>query len=182
MSPVESAPLIRALNRSDRHAVAFSFARLGARSRHQRFLGAIGALTDAELDRMTGLDHWHHEALIACSPAPRAPIGVAEYVRLAEFDEAEIAVAVVDGWQRQGVGAELVRALRARALNAGIRHFTATALRGNRGALAVAHGLGRCSIVGAYRDTVELRIELSTRLPSQAPTARPTPARSLVRL
>jgi acetyltransferase len=180
--PDPGEPWIRELTPFDRPAIAFSFRHLGERSLQLRFLGAVRQVPESELDRMTRLDHWHHEALIAWSPVPRSPIGVAEYVRLTEFDQAEIAVAVVDGWQGRGIGRALLSALQTRALAAGVRHFTATMQRGNRGALAVAQGLGHCSTVGRYRDTVELRIELSTSRASQPPTAFPTAARSLVRL
>jgi acetyltransferase len=170
------------LTPSDRRAVAFSMRHLGERSLQQRYLGAVRQVPESELDRLTRLDHWHHEALIAWSPVPRTPIGVAEYVRLTEFDQAEIAVAVVDGWQGRGIGRALMSALQVRALAAGIRNFIATMQSGNRAALAVARELGPSYRVGRYLDTVELRIELSSSRASQPPTVRLTAARSLVRL
>jgi RimJ/RimL family protein N-acetyltransferase len=174
--------LIRELTRGDRRAVAFSFRRLGDRSRSNRFLGNTRELSARELDRLTEVDHWHHEALIAFSPVPRSPIGVVEYVRLEAFDEAEIAIAVVDDWQGRGVGRELMNGLRIRARAAGVRWFMATTRRGNHAALALAGELGGFRVVGRYRDTIELRIEVSESSPSHSATAPATPARSLVRL
>lgn len=182
MIPAPDQLLIRELTAADGPAVAFSFRHLGPRSRHDRFLGATRELSTAELDRLTRVDHWHHEALIAWSPLPRTPIGVAEYVRLERFDEAEIAVAVVDGWQRHGVGRELMGMLRARAFAAGVRWFVASTLRGNRGAFALARELGQSRRVGGYRDVVELRIELPASARSQPLASRATASRSLVRL
>jgi GNAT superfamily N-acetyltransferase len=95
-----------------------------------------------EVARLTGVDHWHHEVLIACHTHPRIPIGVAEYVRGASFDVAEIALAIADDWQRQGVGRALARELSARARRAGIRTFEATTLYDNQGALGLLRGLG----------------------------------------
>ena len=174
--------LIRELTRGDRRAVAFSFRRLGDRSRSNRFLGNTRELSARELDRLTEVDHWHHEALIAFSPVPRSPIGVAEYVRLEAFDEAELAIAVVDAWQRLGIGRELIRTLQQRALATGIRRFVASTRRGNRGALALAHELGSARRAGGYGDVIELRIELSTRWRSHSLTAPVTASRSLVKL
>jgi GNAT superfamily N-acetyltransferase len=148
--------LIRDLAASDHAALAFIFGRLGEQSRYQRFLGVKRRLDPAELDRLSTPDHWHHGALIAFSPVPRAPIGVARYVRTDDFELAELAVSVVDEWQRRGVGEALMLALRDRALRAGIRRFSATLYRSNRGALALVRRLGPCSVTGFHGDVIEL--------------------------
>jgi hypothetical protein len=67
--------LIRELTAADRAALVFAFGRLGDRSRYQRLLGTKTRLSARELDHLTGVDHWHHEALIAWSPTPRSPGG-----------------------------------------------------------------------------------------------------------
>jgi acetyltransferase len=152
--------VIREATASDRAAIAFSLGHLGDQSRYQRFLAARPAPAPEEIDRLTAIDHWHHEVLLAFSSGPRVPVGVSEYVRLDEFDVAELAISVNDDWQRRGVGARLVRELRERALAAGIRHFRATMLRGNRGALALAKALGPCTKLGAEGNVVELLIDL----------------------
>jgi RimJ/RimL family protein N-acetyltransferase len=133
---------IRELAPSDHRAVAFAFGRLSARSRYQRFFTAKPELSARELARLTNVDHWHHEALIAFSPAPRSPIGIARYVRLADFDAAEVAITVVDGWQHRGVGTALLAALTERARAAGIRRFHMSMLRDNKAARALAGKLG----------------------------------------
>ncbi len=134
-------PLIRELSTADRLALTFIFRHLGETSRYQRFLSRKSELSERELDHLTAVDHWHREALIAWSPVPRAPIAVARYERCDEFDLAELAIAVVDRWQRHGVGGELMLTLRERALRTGIRRFTATMLASNRGALALVRRL-----------------------------------------
>jgi acetyltransferase len=150
------AVLIRELSAGDRAALAFVFHRLGARSRYQRFMRVRTELDPAELDRLAAVDHWHAEALVAWSPVPRAPIGVARYVRGADFDVAELAVAVVDEWQRRGVGGALVLALRERAVRAGIHRFTATALVGNRGALRLVRRLDPAPVTRIHGEVLEL--------------------------
>jgi RimJ/RimL family protein N-acetyltransferase len=154
------ALLIREVTSADRAALAFSFHHLGERSRHQRFFTAAPQLRPGDLDRMISVDHWHRETLIAFSSRPRAPVGVAEYVRLEAFDVAEVAVAVVDRWQRHGVGHALLEALRVRAFCAGVRRFEATLLRDNRGALALAHELGECTTVAARGAVLQLVVDL----------------------
>jgi RimJ/RimL family protein N-acetyltransferase len=151
---------IRPITRADRAAVAFSLEHLGARSRHQRYFTAVPRLGPRELDRLTSLDHWHREALIAFAPVPRRPVGVAEYIRLDEFDVAEVAIAVVDQWQRQGVGQALLEALRARALAAGVRRFEATMLRDNKGARALARHLGTCTTRSAVHSLLVVIVDL----------------------
>jgi GNAT superfamily N-acetyltransferase len=136
--------------------LAFVFQRMGEQSRYQRFLVAKRRLSEADLARLTAVDHWHHEALVAFSPVPRAPIAVARYVRAGDFDVGELAVAVVDDWQRRGVGGALTAALGERAARAGIRRFRATVPRGNRGALALVSRLGPPATTAGYGDVVEL--------------------------
>jgi len=152
---------IRELVASDRHAVAFTFGHLSERSRYQRYFTAKPALTPRDLRLLLDVDHWHHEALIAFSPPPRAPIGIARYVRLDEFDMAEVAIEVVDGWQRQGVGTALMVALTERARAAGIRHFHMSMLRDNAGARALASHLGPATVLAAAGNVVELSYSVS---------------------
>jgi acetyltransferase len=150
--------LVRELGPGDRHALTFIFGRLGAESRYRRFHAVTAQLTPEALDRLTDVDHWHAEALIAWSPLPRAPIGVARYVRCAEFDVAELAVAVTDDWQRRGIGSTLTAALRDRAAGAGIRRFRASVLADNRAALALARGLGPELVADTRHGVVELSV------------------------
>jgi GNAT superfamily N-acetyltransferase len=160
--------VIRELAAADRAALAFIFGRLGEQSRYQRFFTVKRELGADELDRLVAVDHWHHEALIAWSPAPRAPVAVARYVRAGAFDVAELAIAVVDAWQRRGVGAELGLALRERALRAGVERFDATLLRSNRGALALARRLGPLTVTASSGDVVEVSLRLRPEVPDAA--------------
>jgi hypothetical protein len=93
--------LIRSLSRADRAALAFGFRRLGRQSRYQRFPSCRPTLSARELASLTAIDDWHHEGLIAYSPPPRAPIGLAYYVRSPQFDLAEVAISAVDEIQRR---------------------------------------------------------------------------------
>jgi len=123
---------IRPLRRGDARAVLAVFDRLGPRSRSLRFGGAKERLTDAELDTLTRVDPTHH-ALVAY--ADGLPIGVARLVR--DGDVADVAVAVVDDWQRCGVGTLLIERLAADARAAGIERFRASMRAENRAPLAL---------------------------------------------
>jgi acetyltransferase len=155
--------LIRELTPYDGPALQFLFNHLSQHSRWQRFMAVKPALLPVELERMTAIDHWHHEALIAFSPPPRAPVAVARYVRTHEFDLAEVAVEVRDDWQRRGVGLRLVTALRDRATLAGIVAFTATTHSVNRGALALSRAVAAPSVRAAGAGVLELRLDLDAR-------------------
>lgn len=147
---------IRELVPGDRRAVSFIFEHLSPQSRYQRFLYPKHELSRQELDEFTCLDHWHHEALIAWLPQRRTPVGIVRYVRADDFDCAEIAITVIDEWQRRGIGRALLWTLRDRADRAGIRRFTSTILWANRAALRLAHELGSCRQLGSAGGIVEL--------------------------
>ena len=160
MTGTERTLRVRELQPGGRAALAFEFRRLGHQSRRQGFLGAKTQLTDAELDRLLDVDHWHHEALIAFSLRPRMPVGTSRYVRAERFDVAEIAIEVIDQCQRCGVGRTLAFALRDHAVRAGIRLFTATTEAHNGGALSLARELGATTITAAHGAHLELLIDL----------------------
>ncbi len=149
----------RPLDPSDRRAVAFVLRHLGEHSRYTRFLSAQANL-DRETGRLLDTDHWHHETVIAQTASPRVPIGVADYVRLVRFDAAELAVTVVDDWQRHGVGRLLTRELAIRARAAGIRTFVISISTENRGGIALAGRIGAMRVVGRYGTTVDLEVAL----------------------
>ena len=172
---------IRELRASDRRAVAFAFGHLSEQSRYQRFLTAKPELTPRELRSLLDVDHWHHEALIAFSPPPRAPIGIARYVRLQDdFEAAEVAIAITDEWQRHGVGTSLLAALTERAVRAGIRRFQVAMLRENRAARALVGKLAPriqpATVMAAAGNMVELSYSLSVE--SSAPAGSSGPASS----
>ncbi len=149
----------------------FAFEHLSERSRFLRFFAPKPVLSSRDLSRLLSIDHWHHEALIAFSPPPRAPIGIARYIRLQDdFEAAEVAIAVVDSWQHRGVGVALVSALTERARSAGIRRFHMSMLRENVAARALAHHhFGPATVVAAAGSVVELNYWIDRRRLTAAP-------------
>ncbi len=153
---------IRELLPSDHRAVVFTFGHLSERSRYQRYFTTKRALSPRELRFLLDVDHWHHEAMIAFSPPPRAPIAIARYIRVDDdFESAEVAIEVVDRWQRRGVGIALLIALAKRARATGIRRFHMSMLRDNVAARALAHHFGPATVLAAAGNVVELSYSLS---------------------
>jgi RimJ/RimL family protein N-acetyltransferase len=128
-----SSILIRRLRPDDAPLVESGFLRLSEESRRLRFLTPKPSLSPAELRYLVEVDGHRHEALCAIDPASNEGIGIARFVRDEEDrTRAEVAVTVVDAWQRRGVGTLLLEALTDRARAEGITCFTAIVSADNR--------------------------------------------------
>ena len=114
---------IRPLSNGDTETVASLFARLGGRSREQRFCGAKPRLPEPELAALARVDGRHH-VLVAYVGGDAAPAGIARLVR--DGRRAEIAFEVADAHQGRGVGSLLADQLAADARAAGITELVAT--------------------------------------------------------
>jgi len=133
-SPVTVRPIVPA----DAPLLVDAFERLSLTSRHHRFLGSKTSLTPADLRRFTVVDHHDHEALIAISTVDGRAVGVARYVRSSGHPHrADVAVTVVDEWQRRGLGRVLVDRLADRARAEGVTGASALISDGNAAALAL---------------------------------------------
>jgi len=153
----DGTPLrVRAIRPSDKEALAREFARLSPESRRRRFFAPKRELSEAELRRLTEIDHHSHEALVAIEMESGRGIAVARYA--AEATRGEFAITVADDWQGRGVGSALARRLLMRAREEGVTVLEATALVDNHAALALLRRLGFrvCSLGGG---TVDLRLE-----------------------
>ena len=90
----------------------------------------------------------------------------------------DIGVVVADAWQRQGVGAALMRALVARAQARGVTSLAMDVLPGNRRVLAMVLAHWPDAAVGHSPDSLDIRIPLP---PDQPRWPRPRPAGEQVR-
>ena len=161
MTTTAEALEIRPIAPDDKAALVRGFERLSPQSRYRRFLSPHGRLTLRELRYFTEIDHHDHEALVALDPGTGEGVGVARYVRSAEDPKAaELAVAVIDDRQRQGVGTRLVSELADRAREEGIARFTALVLADNELMLNLLEEIGQVTTgedeAGAVQVTVEL--------------------------
>lgn len=110
------------------------FAGLSARSRYLRFHAPIPRLTAPLRRRLAELDGRHRAAIVAETlghPGP-TPVGL---VQLADLGDgaADVAIAVVDAWQRRGVGRRLLDAAAAHAEALGYRELRGLTLPENDG-------------------------------------------------
>ena len=115
--------------------IAAAMATLSRETSRRRFFTVRYQLSDDELDRMTALDGITAFALGAVAHgADDAPhgVGVARYARDAhDPTTAELAILVVDAFQGQGLGKELVTRLVVEARARGIERLRALVLPDN---------------------------------------------------
>jgi GNAT superfamily N-acetyltransferase len=152
----------RPIDPHDRTPIVTVFDGLSEHSRYLRYLGPKLRLSDAEIRYFTEVDHHDHEALVAIEPGTGDGIGVARYVRReGDPTAAELAVAVIDDWQRRGIGSRLTSALADRARAEGVTTFTALMLAENEQMLSLLDELGRTRITSRERGTVEVSVDLT---------------------
>jgi RimJ/RimL family protein N-acetyltransferase len=157
-----SAVLIRPVERTEAALLIDGFARLSVQSRWFRFLTAKPQLTAHEVRYFTDVDHHDHEALAALSCRGGHGVGIARYVRsVADPMAAEVAVTVVDDWQRRGVGTALLARLAERALDEGIRRFTALVSEDNEAVIRLLRRMSAdVELVASEPGTLEYDIAL----------------------
>jgi GNAT superfamily N-acetyltransferase len=147
---------IRQCRRTDRDLLARGFERLSPESRYRRFLTPMHELDERTLRYLTDVDHRDHEAVFALDESGEG-VGVARYVRSgARPDTAEVAIAVVDGWQGRGLGTLLLEAISVRARDERVRTFTALMLASNREMMDLFQHLAPVRIVGRAGGTIEI--------------------------
>jgi RimJ/RimL family protein N-acetyltransferase len=153
---------VRPLEPGDRWVVEAIFDGLGERSRVTRFGAAKPRLTDADLRRLTAVDHRDHEAFVALDASTGRPVGVARFVRdPADPALADVAFAVVDRWHGRRLGSALTALLVRRACRLGITRFRAQVVGGNQRALALIRQLGETATPRYDGGDVELEVELA---------------------
>ncbi len=134
---------IRAIRSDDKTRLLEHFAGLSASARYFRFFGCKRYLTAEDLARYTELDFVSHVGLAAVveHAGTERFIGVGRYARK-DSSRAEVALAVLDEFQGNGVGPLLIRHLGHIAHRGGITQFEADVRGDNSRMLAVLHKSG----------------------------------------
>ena len=129
---------IRALKPEDQAGLIAAVRRSSAQSLYRRFFGFKRHFSNQEIAYFLNVDFVNHVALVAVVEENGQPVigGGGRYV-VNEPGKAEIAFAVVDECQGQGVGGALMRHLAAIARDAGLNEFTAEVLTDNISMLKV---------------------------------------------
>jgi len=130
---------VRPLRGGETEVVQAVFDRLGPRSRLLRFGGAKNVLLPAELEQLARVDGDHH-VLVAWLDGE--PVGIARLVR--DGSVADVAFAVVDDLQGNGVGTVLSQRLAEDARAAGIETLRATLSAENGASLPLLKRMTTC--------------------------------------
>jgi GNAT superfamily N-acetyltransferase len=134
---------VRPLERCDRALLEAAIRRLSDESRYLRFGTPKPHIPGRALDRLVGVDHRDHEALLAIDPPTGRGVAVARYVQVpGESGVVELAATVADDWQGIGLGSALLARLTQRALDEGHSAFRAYVLACNRPAIAMLRRAG----------------------------------------
>jgi ribosomal protein S18 acetylase RimI-like enzyme len=129
---------IRALRPDDRDGLIAAVGRTSDQSLYRRFFGARRGFSEREIAFFVNIDFVNHVALVAVADEGGRPliVGGGRYV-VVQPGKAEVAFAVVDRYQGQGIGATLMRHLAAIARTAGLDELIAEVLPDNIAMLKV---------------------------------------------
>ena len=153
--------VVRPIRPDDRAELAAGMQRLSPESRYRRFFTPTSELSESQLTYLTEVDHHDHEALVAVDPETEHGIGVARFIRSPEDRElAEVAVAVADSWQGNGVATALLDRLTERARAEGVRRFSAEILAENRPMLELIEEVGPAHVVDRDHGSVAVEVDL----------------------
>jgi len=120
-------------------------AAMSERTVYFRFFSPIKRMSDALAHRLAVVDYNDRFALVATTHRPAAKeriVGVARYDRAAHTEMAEVALAVIDEFQRRGLGSVLLSELARVARTHGIRSFQLIVLPENREMLGLLRKMG----------------------------------------
>ena len=153
---------IRALKPDDKTNLLAAVSRMSGQSIRRRFFGAKRDFSEKEQAFYLNVDFVSHVALVAVVEAGNRMtiVGGARYV-VVRPGTAEVAFAVVDEFQAQGIGPILLRHLAVVARAAGVSELVAEVLPENAAMLKV---FGKCGLnVTMKRDvgTVHVKLQIS---------------------
>jgi L-amino acid N-acyltransferase YncA len=125
--------IVRAIRDQDAEGLARAYTQLSEQSRWQRFLSVADEISPGLLRYLTSVDHHSHVALVATHPDTGEILGSARYMKIPGRDPAtaELAVEVIDGWQRRGLGRALLQALGRLAQANGVKQLLAIVANDN---------------------------------------------------
>jgi len=153
---------IRAVRPNDRAGLLAAVDRSSPQSRRRRFFGPKHFFSEKEIDFFTNVDFVDHVALVAVlsEAGETTIIGGGRYV-MVRPGTAEVAFAVVDGFQGQGVGAALMRHITRIARDAGLKELIAEVLPENGPMLRVFERSGLPCRTRREPGTLHIILELA---------------------
>ena len=136
---------VRPIVPEDEPLLIEAVAAMSERTVYFRFFSPLKRLPDALAHRLAVVDYNDRFAIVATTHKPGGKeriVGVARYDRAAGSDVAETAVAVVDQFQRRGLGSALLTILGKVALEHRIKTFTLIVLPENQQMLGLLRKMG----------------------------------------
>jgi ribosomal protein S18 acetylase RimI-like enzyme len=146
---------IRSIVPEDEPLLIEAVAAMSERTVYFRFFSPLKRLPDALAHRLAVVDYNDRFAIVATTHKPGGPggqggkadrkeriVGVARYDRAAGSDVAETAVAVIDEFQRRGLGSALLTILGKVAREHAIKTFTLIVLPENQQMLGLLRKMG----------------------------------------
>jgi RimJ/RimL family protein N-acetyltransferase len=136
---------IRPIVAEDEPLLHEAVAAMSERTVYFRFFSPIKRMSDAFAHRLAVVDYHDRFAIVASTHRPTGKeriVGVARYDRARDTDVAEVAVAVIDEFQRRGLGSVLLAELARVARAEGIRSFQLIVLPENREMLGLLRKMG----------------------------------------
>jgi ribosomal protein S18 acetylase RimI-like enzyme len=153
---------IRALKPEDRSAMLSAVGRVSAESLYRRFFGPKRGFTEKETDFFVNVDFVNQVALVAVIDGSdeNTIIGGGRYI-VTQPETAELAFAIVDEYQGQGVGTALLRHLVLIARDSGLQHLVAEVLPENVAMLTLFRKFG-FSTARSRGEAVHVALDLRT--------------------
>jgi len=136
---------IRPIVPEDEPLLHEAVAAMSERTVYFRFFSPIKRMSDAMAHRLAVVDYHDRFAIVATTHRPSQKeriVGVARYDRARDTDVAEVAVAVIDEFQRRGLGGVLLAELARVARGQGIRSFQLIVLPENQQMLGLLRKMG----------------------------------------
>lgn len=159
---------IRALRAVDEDGLKAAIARISSRSLYRRFFGPKRHFTEKETAHFMNVDFVGHVALVAVVGG--RIVGGGRYI-VVRPGLAELAFAVIDEYQGQGLGAALLRHLISLARAAGLTQFLADVMPDNHPMLAVFAKSGLCVSTRREHGLIALTLDLADAGRGNSPIA-----------
>ncbi len=149
---------------ANREALRQEYEHLSLASRFGRFLTAVPHLSETMLDHLVddvnGIDHVALVLLVLADDGTEVPAGLARIVRYPDDPAAaDLAVTVLDEWQRRGVATALLDALM-RQRPAGVQRIVTEVSAANDASLAMLRRVGDVDVTRAESGTLHVVVEL----------------------
>ena len=153
---------IRALTPADREDMLAAVGRTSTQSIYRRFFNVRRHFSEAEISFFLNPDSVRHVALVAVAEEGGTPViaGGGRYVVI-NPGQAEVAFAVVDQFQGQGIATALLRHLSSIARKAGLQEFVAEVLPENTAMLKVFEKIGLEATTRRESQTIHIVLKLS---------------------